>query len=457
MRKWLILLAVVGLIVVVWYFARQQRFEPPWAKPKLGEVTRGDIRVPITASGLIHADKVIEIKPEASGEVTAVSVVEGDFVNRGDILVVLDPTDEQRMVDRAQAEFERAEAMLTQSQVAVDQAQVSIDNAKARLEELKSQGEITRYELDKIEGWVEGGRADLYSDQQLNDARARHRMNLAQQKSAEIAIRSAELSKQDARAVVQSQEATVRSARRSLEDAEERLSETTVVAPSDTIVTQVYIKEGMLVQSGTQSLTGGTPLMTLADVSKKKVIARLDEADYGRVLDISPLDALPEMPGLREAAAQEAEELEQRTGVVKITVDPFPEREFQGRIERVEPQGKLNVGSSIIQFDVHIEITDPDQQMLPLGTQAQVEFTVESATDTLRVPAEAVKTFEEQRGVWVKTSPQAGETYGKRFVPCRFGISDGEFTQVVAVLGDGELKVGDEVYTRLPQDVDEER
>ncbi|MCK4340449.1 MAG: biotin/lipoyl-binding protein [Phycisphaerae bacterium] len=458
MKKWIILLAAVGLVVVIWYFARQQSFTPDWAKAKFGEVTRGDIKVPITASGLIHANLVVEIKPEASGEVTQVHVVEGTFVKAGQTLVELDPQDEERLRDRAQAEFDRAEAMLTQAQVAVERAQVNIEIAQARLEEINAQGAIAEYEWDKIKNTIdEKGRSSLYSDQQIHDSRYRYNLFLAQRKSAAIAIRSAELSKLDAETVVLSQEAMRNSVEKALEDAEERLRETTVLAPSDAIVTDVSIKAGMLVQSGTQSIMGGTQLMKLADVSKKKVIARLDEADYGRVLDISPIDSLPDMPKLRETAAEDAQQMEQRGGIVRITVDAFPEETFEGRIERVEPQGKLNPGSSIIQFDVHVEITDPQRHLLPLGAQAQVEFTVESALDTLRVPAEAVKTLEDQRGVYVKTnpSPGSGDDYGKKFIPCRFGISDGEFTQVIAVVGDDELKEGDKVYTKLPRDVDE--
>jgi len=81
MKKWAILLLAVGLVVVIWYFARRQEYVPPWAQPKYGEITRGDIRVPITASGLIHADLVVEVKPEASGEIVDVKVVEGTYVD----------------------------------------------------------------------------------------------------------------------------------------------------------------------------------------------------------------------------------------------------------------------------------------------------------------------------------------------------------------------------------------
>jgi len=456
MKKWLILLGVVAVVAGIYYVARQQRYEPPWAQPKFGKVTRGDIRVPITAAGLIRANQEVELKSKASGRIIQVPVVEGMFVKVGQPVAQLDPDDEQRRLDRAQADFDRAEALLTQAKVAVERAAVSIESAKARAEEISAQGEIAKFELQKVEELAARGQA---SAQQLNDARAQYRMSLAQQESARIAITSAELAKQDAETAVASQQAVVNSARKTLEDSVQRVKETTVLAPVDAIVTEVFVKPGVLVQSATEGFTGGTPVMRLADVSKKMVVARLDEADYGRVLNISPLDALPDMPQLREAAAQDAEQLAQRSGIVTLMVDAFKDDTFTGRIVRVEPQGKLNAGSSIIQFDVHVEITDEKRHKLPLGAQAQVEFTVESAIATLRVPAEAVKTFEGQKGVYLKTPPSAGsnERYSKKFVPCRFGISDGEYTQVISVLADGRLNEGDEVFTKLPEEPGERR
>lgn len=452
-KKWLILLGVVLLVVVIWYFARRQTFTPPWAEPKFGKVIRGDIKVPITASGLIHPAQEVEVKPEASGIIQELPVVEGTYVHKGDAIAIINPEDEQRLRDRAKAEFDRSKAMLDQAEVAVERAAVGIDAAKAHLEEITAQGEVVAFELKKIEDALKAGKVDIYSEQQVHDTRAQYRMNVSQQESARIAIRSAELSKDDAATVVASQQATVEATRKALEDEDSRLRKTSVLASLDAIVTKVSVQPGMLVQSGTASIMGGTALMMLADVSQKKVIAKLDEADYGRVLNISPIDALPDMPELREVARQDAEQLAKRSGTVRITVDAFPDKSFEGRIERVEPQGKLNVGSSIIQFDVHVEITDPQRHMLPLGAQAQVEFTVESAVGVLCVPAESVKTFEEQRGVWVKRPPESGadEKFGKKFVPCRFGISDGEHTELVAVLGEGHLKEGDEIYTKLPQ------
>lgn len=451
MKKWIILLLLVGLVGLGYYFAQQQEFVPPWAQPKYGQVTRGDIRVPITASGLIHANRVVEVKSEASGEIIDIPVDPGSFVTKGDVLVELDPDDEQRTLDRARADYDRAQALLTQAEVAVRRARVNIDNAEARLEETQAQLTMSDFAWKNVEETLnDAGESDVYSDQEVVDSQARLSMARAQFRMAEIAVDTAKLSLEDAEAALKSQGATVESARKAVEDAQERLNETTIRASQDGIVTEVFVKEGMLVQSATQGFTGGTPLLRLADVSKKKVIARLDEADYGRVLAISPVDSLPEMPALREAARRDAEQIEQRSGVVRIMVDAFPDDVFEGRIERVEPQGKLNTGSSIIQFDVHVEITDDERFKLPLGAQAQVEFTVESAANVLRVPAEAVKNYEGERGVWIKTEATPNEMFGMRFVQCRFGISDGEYTQVAGTLGDETLSEGQSVYTRLP-------
>lgn len=455
MKKWIILFFVVAVVGGAWWYLRTYvRFTPSWDKPKFGEITRGDIRVPIAAAGLIEPDQRIEVKSKASGEVIDIPVVEGRFVKKGDALLVLKKDDEQRLVDRASAELDRAKAMEATAHVNVKRAEASIIIAEARVEEIAAQAEMTRFELEKVEDYHERGIE--YSAQQLNDARARHKITLAQQKSAKASLTNARNALEEAKQNVKLQEAAVKIASKSLEDAEERLSETTVITKHDAIVTQVLVERGMLIQSGTTSLMGGTPVMFLADVSKKKVVARVDEADYGRVLRISPVDAMPEMPGLQESAAAQAEELEQRSGIVKLMLDAFPDMEFEGRIERVEPQGRLNAGSSVIQFDVHVAVTDPQGNMLPLGAQAQVEFTVESAEGVLRVPAESVMTFQDQRGVWVRTPPKKGARteYGRKFIPCRFGITDGAYTELISVQGGAELKEGLEVYTKLPTERD---
>jgi len=451
MKKWAVLAVVAAALVGLWYYVRTYvRYVPEWHQPKFGVVTRGDIRVPVTAAGLIEANERIDIRSKASGEVIDIRVVEGDFVRKGDVLVLLKKDDEERALAQARANLTRMKGLLAQAKVAVEQARHNILKAQAAVEEIRANGEIIAFDLKRFEE-LQGSAA---SDKELVAARARAKVNAAQLEAALANVEIAKNSLADAEQTVIIRQAAVDEATKQVEDAEERLAETTIRAPQDAIVTAVHVSVGNLVQSATRGITGGTPVMALADISKIKVVARVDEADIGRVLNVAPVEALPKVAGLREAVQSEAESLERRSGNVTVTVDAFPEQTFEGRIERVEPEGRLNPGAAIIQFNVHVEVTDERRSLLPLGAQAQVEFTVESAQDVLLVPAEAVMTFEDNRGVWIRTPPPPGsrEKFGRRFVRCRFGITDGTNTQVIAVLGPEELRPGQQVFTRLPRE-----
>lgn len=456
MAKWLTLLIVLVLIPVIgWLSVRQIRVTPEWLRPKTGKVTMGDIRVPILSAGLIEPYQRIEVKSKASGEVTQINVVEGTRVRQGEVLVELRKIDEQRSVDRAQAAVDRADAALADARVKVEQSKINVTLQEARARDVESNLTMAEFDRSKVE--ERSQRVGDTSEQELLNSRMRVQSLEAQLEAARANVKSAKNSILEAEAAQKIQEANKREAERVLEDAKERLIETTIRAPVDALVTEVKVRIGTLVQSGSgQSFTGGTVLMTIADISALKVVTRVDEADYGAIRDISPIEALPQIEALREAAARDAEMLHRRTGKVKITVDTYRGDAFEGIIERVEPQGRLNAGSAIIQFDVVVRITDDRRYLLPLGAQAQVEFTVQKAENAMRVPSDAVKTSSasrDEKGVWVRTTPPAGsnEEWGRKFVPVRFGISDGEFTEVVEVIGDYKLKVDDEVYTKLPR------
>ncbi len=453
MKKWIGVAIALAALGTAWYLARTYwRITPEWMQPKFGRVTHGDIQVPVTAAGRIEPKQRIEIKSEASGEVIEIRVQEGDFVRKGDVLVRLKPDDEQRNVERARAGLDSAEAQLAQARVAVERARADLVVRKAQLEELQAQVPKLQEDLAHEKYLIEQGDGSQVA---LKTARMNLAVVQARIKAAEASIRVAENNLRELEQAIRIREAAVKEQQKVYEDALQRLKETKIVAPTDGIVTHVMVSIGTIVQSGRSGFSLGTPILTLADISHLKVIARVDEADYGRVLAIAPLEALPEVEGLRESAAGDEAQLRKRTGRVRITVDAFPEESFEGRIRRVEPEGRRAPGSTIIQFAVHVEITDERRYMLPLGAQAQVEFTVESVRDALLVPADAVKSFEGKRGVWVKSVEAGSGRVRPKFVPCRFGITDGAVTQVIEVIGGPPLKEGQEVYTRLPRDDNE--
>ena len=64
--------------------------------------------------------------------------------------------------------------------------------------------------------------------------------------------------------------------------------DTEVYAPSDGLVQEVMVKKGQIISSGITTFTGGTALLTLADVGKLYVVSDVDEADIGRVRELAP-------------------------------------------------------------------------------------------------------------------------------------------------------------------------
>lgn len=451
MNKWLgTLLAIVIIVGTWWYIKENVRVALPGMEPKFGEATRGDIRVPISASGLIEPKQRIEVKSKASGEVIEVRIQEGDFVRKGDTLVILKRDDELRNQQRAQADLDRAKALHEQSKLAVQRAEVNVISAQARLDEMDQQLVMAEFDLKKIKD-LKGQK--LVKEEEVVDTEASYKMALAQREGLVAALDNAKLAVKDAEQAVITNDAVVQTSQTTLGDANERLEETVVIAKQDALVTEVNVTEGAIIQAGQSTFTGGTVIARLAVIEELKVVARVDEAEYGRVMAISPEDALPQMQMLETVAEESAEEIEQRSGVVSIMVDAFPDQTFQGRIIRVEPQGRLNTGASVIQYDVHVLITDEKRHKLLLGSQAQVEFMVETANDVLRVPAEAVKSEGDRRGVFVEAEPAPGsdERWGKRFIPVMFGITDGTYTEIGQVLGGETLEEGQKVYTKLPQ------
>jgi multidrug efflux pump subunit AcrA (membrane-fusion protein) len=330
--------------------------------------------------------------------------------------------------------------------VAEKMAGENIAKAEARVSELEARLKSVEFEYRRTQ---ELQQRSGVSEKESIDAEANYLMMQAQLRQARADAANALNNKDDAAAQVAMQQASLAEAEEALADAQKRKSETEIKSRFRAIVTEVLVQKGVLVQSGTGGFTGGTPLMTLADISELRVVARVDDADYAAVREIAPIEALPEVDALRESARGDPD-AGQRTGVVKLTVDALRNREFTGKIVRIEPQGKLPTGASVVQFDVHVTIDHPDWYLLPLGTQATVEFKVNTVSGALLIPAEAAKMQEGKSGVWVRTPPAAGEIYGQRWVECRFGISDGQKTEVLAVVGPGTLEPGAEVYTKLP-------
>ena len=329
----------------------------------------------IKASGEIEAVYSVEIKSKASGEILDLPAEVGDTVRKGQILARIDQRTPRNVLNQAEADLQLAE--------------VRLENAEAQL---------TRGEALHDEG------------------------SIADKNFEEIQEAHASAKSQHVRSIV------------NVENAKIALDDTLVRSPVDATIIYRPVEVGQVISSPTSAVGGGTLLMTMADLSKVRIRAFVDEIDIGKV-----------------SVGQN----------VTIRVSAFREEVFLGSVSKIEPLATVDQGVTI--FPVLIDIENRDNLLL-LGMNTDVVIKVVDKSVSVSAPSGALRTREDiysganilgvKKDIvdeFLKT-PQAGEGFTK-FIIFKDGKSGPELHWIEIGTSDlsnvevkSGLKVGDKVY-----------
>lgn len=126
---------------------------------KEAEVTEGDMEVKVVETGQIDAVKAVEVKSRVSGRVAQLLVEEGDVVEKGQLIAVIDPQETELRVEQdraqlrgAQSAIERLDVEIVQRESllrsALKQAEQRVAQAKGQLE---AQPALTRTSIRSAE------------------------------------------------------------------------------------------------------------------------------------------------------------------------------------------------------------------------------------------------------------------------------------------------------------------
>lgn len=476
MKKLIIGLIVVGGLVAGGYGLSKYQLKNAWLDGVKEKVKRGNMVIPVTASGTVEPDQYIQIKSKAGGQVMKIHVVPGQRVKKGDILVELDPVDETRNVEARRADVDRATSAVEIAKTNLENCELDLPllvlDAEARLEDAIAQSAEADFRWKKVKGYSEGVAGDV----ERVSAEQTYIRAAAAEKNARVALSRArnneKINMKRAQEDLTSAQATLKQTQKTLDEAQQRLRETKIVAPADAMVYRVDVKQGEMIQSGTASFTGGTPVMTLADTSAMFVMAQVDEADIGMIRDIAPDFAKPGLT--RElspeeveeytrhvAEAKDAEKAEEavdkaaalrdalRGKPVEVTVDAYRNESFTGVIERIlpEPQNLANV----ITFRVRVRLVGKDLEKL-LALQADLSFTTKSLNNVVLVKNDALFSEGKQCFVYVPWRKNDRSPWDEEKKHVRIGSTDGTYTEVV----DG-LAENDEVWVERPQKTQREK
>jgi RND family efflux transporter MFP subunit len=337
-----ICVVVIGIVLGIVFGGRASREATP---PDTVAVTRGDIVRTVLVDGSLVMPNKAYLSFGITGTVTEVLVEEGSNVTKDQVLARLDAPSLESSVEMAELQVEIAEEGVKAARAQYEIAEINLDDPPPTMSE------------DVLELQVDAAKASW--------------------ETAKLNLEIAELS---------------------LESAELNLEKAVIVAPFDSVVTDISITEGK--EISTTALA--TPAITLVDTSEIEMRGFIDEIDVATVK-------------VGQAA--------------NITLDALPDEELDGEVAFISLAGTTLAG--VVSYDTTITLENPAAELRD-GMSATAEVIIERRDDVLFIPNRAIRGTLENPMVVVLVDGQQKER------EITLGLSDGINTEVLSGLEEGE-------------------
>ncbi|OOL20642.1 efflux transporter periplasmic adaptor subunit [Ochrobactrum sp. P6BS-III] len=152
-KRWLTLLAVSvltgGLLLQQW-----SKQEP---LPEMTTVQRGDIESSVLASGTLRPKNLVAIGAQATGRILSLKVKPGQHVKEGDVVALIDATNQQNELDKAEATLRQNEATREQNLADLELAKLNL----VRNQTMIGKNAVARSEYDKAVAEMKKQQAQL--------------------------------------------------------------------------------------------------------------------------------------------------------------------------------------------------------------------------------------------------------------------------------------------------------
>jgi HlyD family secretion protein len=347
--KW-VLIASVLLLALLFVLSKAGVFgEKQQTKITAEKVQRRTIIEVVNASGKVYPEVEVKISPDISGEITELTVKEGDTVKKGQLLA------------RIYADIYSIQR--DQASIGVNQSKAQASNSKATLDALDAQLEQAQRNFDM--------QKKLYEEKVISKS---------EYNTAEAAFKTAKANYNAGVQAIKSAGAGVQSAEASLNRANKDLGRTTIVAPMDGVVSLLNVKKGEKVAGN--SFNVGTEILRIANMDKIEVRVDVGENDIPKVK-------------LGDSAL--------------ITIDAYSDRKFKGIVTQIASSNTgasssalSAAGNDVTQYQVNIRLLPESYTDLlgkgsfPFrpGMSASADIQTKTQVNVLSVPINAVTTRE---------------------------------------------------------------
>lgn len=338
-----------------WTFATTRAIEPPLPT---AVVTRGTFTDIVEIRGEVRPLRsTLVMAPANAGELLILKIAKnGTAVKAGDVVAEFDAVTMRRTIQEKQSELRGALAELQQAKA---QSTITLEERNRAVRRAQFDVEKARLSLGEVElvGSIEAEKSKLA----LSDAEQRLREAEAAETAAKVTA-SSDFAGRDRR---------IEKIKADLERAEKAATALVATAPVDGTVNILpnYRSASMMgmpaeYRPGDKTYAGA-PVLELPDLSSVFLVARLDEADRGRL-----------------RAGQDA----------TIRADAVADREYKATLTDISLLARVDFSGGwppTKQFDMQITFTNPDARLRP-GMSAVARIGVGQIPDVIIVPAKAI-------------------------------------------------------------------
>lgn len=389
-------LVALTIVVCLYFLWPGHRRDNVSAESDTYKVIRGDIASKLRQGGTIEAIKTESVASVINGRNNEVLVKEGDFVQKGQVLIRFREEDLLSKLETERAKYIKAKSRLDEvknwySSSTFINAKTNLETSRASCEdagntykqnqELFKAKAIAKQDMDK-------------SLLEFNRARASLEGAQAQFEEAKI--------KGNADALKEAMAGFIAD-KIAFKDAEMALAQKDVRAPCSGVVS---LRQGVQnaaaekAVSLNRTVSPGEFLLTIADHDRLCVDCKVDEFDIYRI-----------------RLGQEC----------KIIIPALSGEAFDGRVVGIAPQ----TSEKGTFFQVRSEIEKPST-LLKVGISATVEITFEEKNGVLVVPLSALVKQGGRMGVYLITGEKP------QFTEVKIGLTDNDVAEVIDGLSEGK-------------------
>jgi HlyD family secretion protein len=327
-RRKIIILLTIGVALVALTLVAVFKKRAPAVAVQMEKVARHSLTNIVVANGQIQPVLKVTISPEVNGEIIELPVKEGQQVNKGDLLVKINPDVYVAAVNQAKAGYEAALASKMSAQANLEKAEADYKR-NASLFEVK-----------------------LLSESDFFGFKAARDMAKAQLDSADDQVNVA---------------------RAQVDNAEEQLAKTTITSPLTGTITDLNSEVGERVLGMTYNL--GTSIMTVSDLNR--IEARVN---------VGEMDVVGIIPGQKAQLEVDAFKDRKFTGIVTAVANSALGSGTSGTLG-----GSSSQSQQAIQFEIRIRVNEKELAFRP-GMSVTAEIETEYRTNALTVPLASVTT-----------------------------------------------------------------